>query len=469
MHPPPSASITYGGAHSLENVLAVLVTPASIGKFFEFFEGLAHGFGGEPQGDDEAEDCDTREEPGRVGNSPGLDHDGEDGDAEDGADAAHRAGKANARGAQARGEEFVGVDHVENAGAEVGQEDRDGQEDGQSGQSGVLGQSQGCEHDDHTDEAPDDLLATPVAFHRVHADCGAGHAQEGDHGGADVGQDGRALGEGLEDRRGVHLDAVEGDGESEPEGAAEDRGAHHLGGEEFPPRAFGGVGGGGVGVEVGAVLCGESGHDLVGFFDAAAGAQPARGFGDVGSQQEDDTGNNGADEEHPAPGVGAQREHEDTGDVGGECAGLPHEGHEDDEAATLVGRGEFGGDRRGDRVVGADEQAEEESGGNQLPHVLGECCQEREDDKSGQVDDVGGAATQGIGQFAAEEHAEEHADNGGGGDDSFDEGALDSPGCFEAGQGDGDDGDIETVQEHTGSGQECDAALEAPSGVGIHR
>jgi hypothetical protein len=153
----------------------------------------------------------------------------------------------------------------------------------------------------------------------------------------------------------------------------------------------------------------DLGEDLVGLLDAAGPGQPARRLGGAHPQQHDDQPRQGSAGQHPAPAA-VYLEEELPHDVGRSSADEPHADVGAEQLPPPAARDELREQRRRDRVVGADGDADQQAQHDEPIDVAHERLGDGARDERDEIDREEQVSPELVGEPPAEEGAEEDAD-----------------------------------------------------------
>ena len=149
-------------------------------------------------------------------------------------------------------------------------------------------------------------------------------------------------------------------------------------------------------------------YDVLGFVDAAVRDQVAHGLRHVQADEEDVERRDRADDEGNLP---AKARDQQVGDAGGyEPADAPEALEQHDEAAAQMARCVLAHERRGDRKLTAESEADEEAEDEQGLIVPGESAEPRRDAVEQHRDGEDLLAADAVGDRAGEHGAKRHAD-----------------------------------------------------------
>ena len=370
---------------------------------------------------------------------------------EDGGGAAEGVAEPEGAHTDVGGEEFRDVD-----GEEQGDEDVDADDEEKTGerkQAGIADEGVDTAEEDGERGGADDggLTADGVGGERADG-CADGSADAHEEGVFEGTGDAEAL---LDEEGGEPGDeAVDESVGDDEDSCADEEAREELGAEERGKIAGGGCGRRGSGLGKRRLLAGEFAFDFLqhffGFFGAADGFEPARGFGHRFAQVPDDECADAADDEHDAPA--------ETGNEHGAGERADGEAGDDDgvedptpAAAGLRGKklGHCGVTGYQFRAKADSHDTAEENESGHIGSEGGGDGREAEDDEVGLI---GEAAAEAIAEEAGEERPEHHADEG----DGDELGVLRESGemAVERGAEDaGGDVDVVTVEEHADADQ----------------
>ena len=190
--------------------------------------------------------------------------------------------------------------------------------------------------------------------------------------------------------------------------------------------------------------------------------KPARTLRDLASEQDDDERGDDTEAEHPAPRglLGEDEEYADADERAQQHADrLEREGRDEPAPAVLL-REHLGEVGRGDRVVQADGDTEQEAEGDERPGVPGDHAADREDDEHPQVVLEDAATAELVPQRAQHRGTEHRAHDR----RRRDEALLPCIGAEvlgDEGIGDADDEEVEAVEHDAEAGKEPELAMQA--------